>query len=291
MTWQSDPDLQRLLAAARQAPPQASKGAWQTSPANAASAAAHKALADYIDQHRDALGIPAGQYVSPTSGQPYTPEGTPWWKFAAQFGGGLAGGLGISALVNGAAALPAALPSAIPSTAVSAAAPGVAAGSTAGGNVGLWGSIGKFLTGNAGSQLIQTGGQLAGSLVNANAAGKATDATAAAAREALDFEKGVYDRDVKDFAPYQAAGDAAIGRVSDLAAAPRQSMSAGDIYGSGNVRSMPSPMSISALAGSPRQPGMGGGQMVTLQAPDGTTQQVSESQAEHYVRLGARRMA
>ena len=103
-TWQSDPQLQRLLAAATRTQPKVSKGAWQTSPANAQWKAANDALVSYIDQNRARLGIPAGEYVSPATGQVYKPEGTNWLQFGLLYGGGLLGGFGLQAALGGAAA-------------------------------------------------------------------------------------------------------------------------------------------------------------------------------------------
>lgn len=132
--WRSDPELQRLTAAVSNVQPHTWKGAWQTNPVNRDYKAANDALISYIQQNGRRLGIPSGMYVSPQTGELYAPDGTPWWKFAALYGGFLAGGLGLQAAVGSAASAgggsAAALPSSIPATAVSSAAPGVAAGST-----------------------------------------------------------------------------------------------------------------------------------------------------------------
>lgn len=162
---------------------------------------------------------------------------------------------------------------------------GATPGASGGGGMGFFSSIGKFLGSNLGQQAIETGGQLVGGAMQARAAGQATDAQLAAQREALQFEKDIYANDVRDFAPYQAAGNQSIGRLSELAAAPRPSMTSGDIYGSGSIPRTGRPMggSISGMAGQT--------QRVMLQAPDGTTKEVDAGQAEHFMRLGARRVS
>jgi hypothetical protein len=54
----------------------------------------------------------------------------------------------------------------------------------------------------------------------------------------LQFEKGVYNNHVRDFAPYQAAGNASIARLSDLVGQKREPVTAQGLYNSGRVPGM-----------------------------------------------------
>lgn len=238
---------------------------------------------------------------------------TGFWKFFGDampwvVGGGLAAGA-IAPLVAGAGSAAAAAPAA-----------STGAGATGGGNVGFWGSIGKFFNSPGGQVATDIAGKLIGGKMQSDAANRATDAQAQAAREALAFEKGVYDKDVADYdrglGTLAGPSTVRLGEFLNQRATPR---TAGDVFAAGNVsappaaRTGPPMMSINQMrsggpmlspggsagfdekayarpeAGAPMMPTGGG--MVKMQAPDGEVRLVKPESVAKYEAKGARRVA
>lgn len=80
------------------------------------------------------------------------------------------------------------------------------------------GDVGSFLKDN--SSLINVGGNLLSGYLGNKAAGKAADAQIQASREANQLAKYIYDTTRNDYAPYRAAGGAAVTRAGNLLANP-----------------------------------------------------------------------
>jgi hypothetical protein len=103
-------------------------------------------------------------------------------------------------------------------------------------------------------------GSIAGGKAQADAQRYAADLQSKANDKALGFAQQRYAQLGANEAPYQRAGVGATGGIGDL-------------------------LNRAAVAkgyGAPMAP-----QMVTLSAPDGTTKQVPQDQAQHYIQLGA----
>lgn len=142
-----------------------------------------------------------------------------------------------------------------------------------------------------------TGAQVAGTVVAHKAASKAAKVQKAAEDQALALQKQQYQDAQQRYVPYQQVGQSALPTLQSLAqnhpALPYGTNLAGlSVYGSQPPMSQPGgnggPSSMLQGSGS-----MGGGQaqgggMVTLQAPDGSTQSVRPELVSHYVQKGAK---
>lgn len=190
----------------------------------------------------------------------------------------------------------------------------LAAGTGAGGSMaaggGFWSSLGKFLGSPGGAMAIGAGGNIAGNWLAARGANRAADAKLEANREALDWEKDLYNT--------------AQTRLSDLVAPPLVRPTAESTFAAGQLpaggarlsdlsRSSPvidlsrqregvsgtNPVreglregdapTLSGLSGPPAV--AGGGGLVRVQAPDGEIRELPVQQAAQAIRLGARRVA
>lgn len=132
--------------------------------------------------------------------------------------------------------------------------------------------------------------QYAGAKKQAEAQTHAADLQAKAAQEALDYTKGQKKLQESAWAPYGAVGSQA---ASTLPSMIRQSpqMGAPAPYTTQPRATMPmqaasSPLGAMGQAPMPQVPQ--GGQMVMLQAPDGTQKSVPQDQARYYVSKGAK---
>jgi hypothetical protein len=103
-------------------------------------------------------------------------------------------------------------------------------------------------------------GSFASGKAQADAMTHAADLQATANTNALNFAKQRYGQLQQNEAPYMAGGTAAAGGIGDVL--KRAAVRSGYSYA-------PPP------------------QMVTLKAPDGSTKQVPQDQAQHYIQLGA----
>lgn len=166
---------------------------------------------------------------------------------AGVFGGGAAGasaGAGGGAAAGGAAA-------------GGGAGLGTAAG-VAGAGGGVWSAINKFVNSPLGSELLETGGGLVATKLQMDAANKAAETQAQSLREALDFEKQVYQDDKDFFQPWGDLGRGSAARLSELTSARRPPVTADSLWQGGQLSSGPrsGAPSISALTsgGSARTP-------------------------------------
>lgn len=140
---------------------------------------------------------------------------------------------------------------------------------------------------------VPVAGQLISAGMQASASKDAAELQAKAFQDALDFEKAQYADLTKRLDPYIAAGGASSDRMAQLLGLPPR---AGTTATAPPTRgpaleaapaSAPNRFGVAAAGGTPTS----GATMVTLTAPDGTTKQVPESQAEFFIAKGAKRMA
>lgn len=319
--WQTDPQLQALLARLRELGGSPDLGLGRAGAAvNPANRPQMQALADvrrYVDANRARLGIPPN-YTVADNGQLYDPNQNEL-RNTAIAAGAIAGGVIAAPAIAGAVSAPAAsaagssvLPSSVPvsSSALTAAsaAPTVATGgATAGGAMatpGFFSRIGSFLSSPGGQMATQVGGNLVGGIMQNRAASQASDAQLQAAREALAFEKGVYDKDVADFAQWQELSPLVIGKLRDSLTQPAaQPVTAQSLRaGATTARPVASGMTIDAMrkrVGAPALiasaetstglPASSG--MVQMTAPTGETAWVRPEAVAKYEARGARRIA
>lgn len=136
-------------------------------------------------------------------------------------------------------------------------------------------------------QLAGSAGSLAGSIIAANASGNATDAQAAAAQKALDFEEGVYNDRKTALTPFVTAGSGAAAKMSNLIGVPVTPPTAAT-----PVTPTPATASTSPTSAAPASNLLGtassiedSGPLVTVVAPTGQTKQVSQAAAAYYQTL------
>jgi len=230
-----------------------------------------------------------------------------WGNVIGLTAGGVAGGFEGAALYGAATGGGAAAGAAGTTGSVTAGAGAAGAGGTAATTVGGGTVAGSSIGGTALRYGLQYGGDLATSLIQAHAAGKASDAQQAYLEEALAYqkEKDAYDRQIAaeavtkeatrygDYqgriAPWIANGTSANDRMAGLLGLPPRAPSAAP---SASPSAPPSRVTPSPVGPpSPLDPPSGAtpaaGGLVTLRAPDGSTKQVSPSEVPHYLSLGA----
>ena len=175
------------------------------------------------------------------------------------------------------------------STPVSAAGTSIY-GPTAGASSSLTGDILRYG--------IPTAGNIIGGLIQANATGSAADKQQAYLQEALDYEKARdkaaialegsrYATYSGNVAPYIATGTSANSRMAGLLGLPASPTTTAP-----TVNYQPSATSTgtgqptaSVTTGSPMPRATA--QLVTMQAPDGSTKQIPPEQVDHYKQMGA----
>lgn len=178
------------------------------------------------------------------------------------------------------------------------------AGATAAGAAALPTAVatatGSGLTGDLLRYGVPTAGSIIGGIIQANAAGKASDAQQKYLQEALDYEKqkdaaaialeaGRYSNYSGNIAPYVANGTMAGGRMTSLlglSSTPTTIATSGAPSTSTQVTTQP--LARTTTAAPPvAWPTTTATQPVTMRAPDGSTKQVDPSQVAHYQSLGA----
>lgn len=155
---------------------------------------------------------------------------------------------------------------------------------------------------------IAAGGGIVNSAINSHAAGNAADVQAKGAADALAEQKRIFDLQTAQRKPYLDASTAALGNLQNLASRPMQGAPAPYQWGGYNRPMAPAappagnlgqlafapgvtPQMAPRPASGPQGPAqMGREPMVTLAAPDGTIQQVPQSQEQHFLSRGARRV-
>lgn len=145
-----------------------------------------------------------------------------------------------------------------------------------------------------GSALAAAGGSVAAAKMTSGASQNASDKSAAAAQEALDFTKGQKAKQEAAYAPFGALGQQAAGMLPGLA---RQAPSVGPPAAFTTQPRATAPMPQGAplsQMGGPVGTGQQGlpqaGPMVLLQAPDGSQKSVPAAQAQMYIARGARQV-
>lgn len=173
-----------------------------------------------------------------------------------------------------------------------------------------------------GSIAASTAGSVYAAKKGSDAAHDAAKTQSDAAEKALQAQQQSYQQQRQDFQPYAQAGQASLGRLNSLATQPRPvfngSQPGGGFQsppqGAGMPQmgtmpgSMGQPGPMAQMSQQPPQGGIGGqallaaqgavgGQggpqmrkMALMQAPDGTTKEIPEDQAQHYIQNGARRI-
>ena len=167
----------------------------------------------------------------------------------------------------------------------------------------------SWLTGTLAREGVGVGGQLIGTYLQSRALGDAADINDRYLRDALDYEKerDAYNRRIAEglretdasryaaytdrLAPYQATGQSANARMAallGLGAPP--SAKGGSPQPPGRV--WPT-ITTQPVPGNPRvlQASLPAQAMITMQAPNGSTQQVPAADEAHWTQLGARRVA
>ncbi len=147
---------------------------------------------------------------------------------------------------------------------------------------------------------VPVAGGIIGSVIQAKAAGDASDAEQAYLKEALAYAKekdagniaregGRYSDFTGNIAPYVQGGNAAGSRMQSLLgiSAPLPSTQTTSRYAPmptapQTAMPQPTPVQQPQAAPAPQQP------MVMVQAPDGSTKQVSQRDADYYVTKGAK---
>lgn len=134
---------------------------------------------------------------------------------------------------------------------------------------------------------IGAAGSVASAKIASNAAKDAAQTQAKAGQQALTTQQQMYQQARQDFNPYQQAGAGALGRLGQRASAAPPAFTPGQPSNFGTMGTGQNP----ALqpAGATNAPhGMGQpptGQMVTLRAPDGTTQQFPADRVQQVMQL------
>jgi hypothetical protein len=212
------------------------------------------------------------------------------------------GGLDLSAAALPAAAAPEAAPAAATATIAGGASGALGTGAapasiipaTAGGggvattsaalNTGGTGSTPSWLAPLIGSG-ISTAGQLIGAGIQSSGIQAAAQIQAQSTANALAFEKQRYADLMSRLAPYMASGTSASDRMAQLLGLPGASATAPPPYTSYSLPSASSTPSASASAAPASAPAAQS--LVTMKAPDGSMQQVNQSDVQHYISKGA----
>ena len=163
-------------------------------------------------------------------------------------------------LGGGGGGVPGAFSSSVaPSVGGTTAMTAVPAAVTAGGGgakVGFFSTLGKWLSTPAGQVLSSTAGDLVGAGMRQRGANRAIDAQAQAAREALAFEREVYGDAKQRAAPWDAMTPQVTATLGEILGRPRQTATAGGVFGAGDLASGGQPATLAQLksAGSGQTP-------------------------------------
>ena len=320
----STPGLLQALIANQKKPLQVGPKSALQVPGNSPLASQYQVKVDDLLQQYGVTN-PGGDYIigiDKTTQQPYVRDqswferNASWVMPLAIVGGGAvlgaatagtaattpaissaAGGAGTSGIADGAATSFASAGNVAPAVAP-AVPPAAAAGS------GLWGTVVKTALGTA----VPAAASLIGANMQANASQSATDASAKANADALDWLKTQYNTRQTQLAPYIQAGQGAIGtmgRSMGVTGTPTSISPQGAqmSQGGGSSFSQAGQPNFTATPATPQTQATPTAQntpaatnpapepLVTMQAPNGQTQQVPASQEAFYVSKGAKRVA
>ena len=129
--------------------------------------------------------------------------------------------------------------------------------------------------------IIGAGASVGGAVIASKASKGAAKTQSEAADKALGLQTQQYEQSRQDFAPYQQQGQAALGRLGQMATAPRMN------FGAGQTATLGNPMGQPQAQQPPPQPQAG---LVRVQAPTGEIALLSRQQAQDALRRGARVM-
>lgn len=222
---------------------------------------------DYVLSRLRVLGLndaPEGSWIS--GGQATQEPTNPFWtKALPLMGAAVAGGLALPALAGGGAA-------------GGAGAAGAAGAGGAGTTAATTGSLfGGLMTGR---DLINAGTNVAGTLINAHAQGKAADREAEAADKALQLQREMWEKEYSDLAPYRKIGTDSLSTLSHLMGFPAQSAP------------QAAPMAGTSPTGTPsptQTPQMAAG-MVKVQSPTGQVGLVPQDKLQAALAAGGRQV-
>lgn len=156
---------------------------------------------------------------------------------------------------------------------------------------GIGTAIGGFaLAPFTGGASIPAGLSAAGAIISGSAVSDAAKKQADATTQALNLQKSMYDTTRSDLAPYSQLGAASLGNLRQLTGLPAAAPAAAPAMASTGAPTAPgqrpappnTPIEGTAV---PRAQTASG--FVTMQAPDGTTNQVDPAHVDYYTRLGA----
>ena len=144
------------------------------------------------------------------------------------------------------------------------------------------------------------GAGVAGSAIQAHAAGNAADIQRQSANQALGLERDIYNQNVSRVQPYINAGYSSLGNLMNQYGGGQNfsNQVAGQLapfQGAVGMQNIQVPQQPPPQMAPPQQVGYGqtpaaaaGGGLVTVQAPTGEVKQVTPQQAQMYVQRGAR---
>lgn len=189
--------------------------------------------------------------------------------------GSASGGGGSAAGAGGAAVLPSTSTGAAMST--TSMAPVVGTGGSVAGETGFLASMQNLLTDP--KFLFNTGANVLGGYMSSRAAGKAADQQAKAAQASLDLQRNIYEQGRADQMPWLNAGRGSVTTLQRLMGVD-----------SNPASTMPMTSSQQAVQRNPMQQLAGGGEMVTMRAPDGSTRPVPAAMVGQLEARGAQRV-
>lgn len=218
-----------------------------------------------------ALGLdtpPKGAWISGGEGakEPTDPF---WTKALPIMGAALAGGYALSAAAGAGA----------PAAGITTGPTLEQAGLTTAAKTGF--SAKSLFSGITGGDLLKTGVGITGNVLSANAQKHASDLEAQAADKALAFQKEQYEQQRTDNAPYRQVGASSLAALSQGLGLPAYQAPPSAPTNGGTLASLAQPPQAAQTPDA----------MVSLRAPNGSVKQVPASQADHFVQLGAQRVA
>ena len=133
---------------------------------------------------------------------------------------------------------------------------------------------------------VSGGAAVAGAKMASNASKNAAQAQIDASNKAQAFNQQVFNTQQQALAPYQAAGQDALSRLTAMRNTQPLAQQAQGYVNAARYGQMPA-QSPWPTGPQMQQPQGGGGGMVTVRAPTGETQQVPQAMAQQLVQRGA----
>lgn len=146
---------------------------------------------------------------------------------------------------------------------------------------------------------IAAGASVGSAAIQSHAAGKAADKQTAAANQATQLQREIFNQQRSDTMPWLRAGQGAVSTLANLSGIPMGGPGTGGVPGGTTPTATPPTAHQvgpnSTLTGQVAMPrslatvGQGAQGLVGLRAPDGSINYVPEYQVNHYTQLGAQR--